>query len=84
VLTSVQERQAALEARHPRWVPRTLHGALDDAAAEFGDRPYVVTDSLTWSYREVQERSVRLANGLPPGCGRVTTWRSCWPTCPSS
>lgn len=64
MLTSVQERQAALEARHPRWVPRTLHGALDDAAAEFGDRPYVVTDSLTWSYREVQERSVRLANGL--------------------
>lgn len=64
VLSSVKERQAALEARFPRWVPRTLDAALDAAAAEFSDRPYVVTGERSWTYREVQQWSVRLANGL--------------------
>ncbi|MDP9435420.1 MAG: AMP-binding protein [Actinomycetota bacterium] len=64
VLSPVAERQAALAQRFPRWVPRTLDGALDAAAAEFPDRPYVVTDERSWTYREVQEWSVRLAAGL--------------------
>ncbi len=64
VLRPVEERQAALEERFPRWVPRTLDAALDAAAAEFPGRPYVVTDDRSWTYREVQEWSVRLANGL--------------------
>ena len=64
VLGSVQERQAALEARFPRWVPRTLDAALDAAAADFPDRPYVVTDGRSWTYREIQQWSVRFATGL--------------------
>ena len=64
VLEPVQQRQAALEARFPSWLPRTIHGALDAAAEDFPDQPYVVTDDRTWTYREVQAWSVRLARGL--------------------
>jgi len=63
-LAPVRERQAALEARFPRWVPRTLSQALDAAAEEFPDRPYVVTDEMTLTYAEVAQWSVRLARGL--------------------
>lgn len=61
---SVNDRQAALAARFPQWVARTLDGMLDAAAAEFPDRPYVITDHQTWTYREVQDWSCRLAAGL--------------------
>ena len=64
MLRPVQERQAALEQRFPRWVPGTLDAALDAAAEQFGDQPYVVTDEQSWTYREVQDWSVRLAHGL--------------------
>ena len=64
MLDPVHERQAALAARYPEWVARTLHEALDAVAAEFPDRPYVVTDDRAWTYREVQAWSVRLARGL--------------------
>jgi fatty-acyl-CoA synthase len=64
VLAPVADRQAALEERFPTWVPRALHEALDAAAAEFHDRPLVVTDERTFTYREIQEWSVRVANGL--------------------
>lgn len=63
-LPPVAERQGALERRHPTWVPRRLDEQLDAAAAEFGERPYVVTDDRTWTYQEVADWSVRLANGL--------------------
>ena len=61
---TVAERQAALARRFPRWQPRTLDQMLDAAATEFPDRPYVVTDERTWSYREMQDWSVRIAQGL--------------------
>ncbi len=64
MLPRVTERQEALEKRHPTWVPRRLDEQLDVAAAEFGDRPYVVTDDRTWTYREIADWSVRLAHGL--------------------
>ncbi|GAB2932028.1 AMP-binding protein [Rhodococcus aerolatus] len=64
MLAPVAERQAALEARHPRWVPRGLHEQLDAAAAEHPDRPYLVTDERTWTYAEVADWSVRIARGL--------------------
>jgi fatty-acyl-CoA synthase len=57
-------RRALLEQRVPAWVPRTLSGALDHAAAEFADRPLVITDQRSWSYAEVVDRSRRLAAGL--------------------
>jgi fatty-acyl-CoA synthase len=62
--TSVQDRQEALAARYPDWPRRRLDEQLDAAAAEFPDRPYVVTDERTWTYREMQEWSVRVARGL--------------------
>ncbi|MDN5760011.1 MAG: AMP-binding protein, partial [Tomitella sp.] len=58
------ERRAALEARHPTWVPRALHEALDDAAARWPDRPYVISDEATYSYAHIRDWSLRLARGL--------------------
>ncbi len=64
MLEALQDRQSALEARHPTWIPRRLDEQLDVTAAEFPDRPYVVTDDRTLSYAQVREESVRLARGL--------------------
>ncbi len=61
---SVADRQAALAARFPKWIARSLDGMLDAAAAEFPDRPYVITDERTWTYRELADWSRRLAAGL--------------------
>ena len=57
-------RREELETRFPTWVPRTLDGALDAAAAEFGDRPFVVTDAGTWTYARTVDRVDRIAAGL--------------------
>jgi fatty-acyl-CoA synthase len=37
---------------------------LDAAAAEFPTRPYVITDTQTWTYSDIQAWSERLAAGL--------------------
>jgi fatty-acyl-CoA synthase len=58
------QRRAALEARHPVWVPRTTAQQLDAAAAEFGGRPLILTDDHTYRYAEVRDWSIRLAAGL--------------------
>src|SRR3954468_20820233 len=60
----VDAARAALEARHPAWVPHTLHGRLDAVAAEHPDRPAVITDERTVSYAELAAWSQRLARGL--------------------
>jgi fatty-acyl-CoA synthase len=60
----VAERQAALEARFPSWAPRTLDQALDAAAAEFPERPFVITDEATYTYSDVAAFSARIARGL--------------------
>ena len=61
---SVTERQQALWRRYPVWLPRTLDALLDAVAAEFPDRPFVITDQRSWSYREIQAWSERIAAGL--------------------
>ena len=61
---SIAERQQALWRRYPEWQPRTLGAVLDAVAEEFPDRPYVITDQRSWSYREIQRWSERLAAGL--------------------
>ena len=61
---SVAERQAALRRRLPVWTPRTLDQALDAAAAEFPDRPFVVTDERSWTYLEMRAWSERIAAAL--------------------
>jgi fatty-acyl-CoA synthase len=63
-LAPLAERRAALEERHPTWVPTTLHGALDGATARWPDRPYVITDEVTYTYADIQAWSLRIARGL--------------------
>ncbi|BBB14401.1 class I adenylate-forming enzyme family protein [Sphingopyxis sp. FD7] len=63
-MASITDRQAALTARFPEWRPHTLPGALDHAAAEFPDRPFVITDARSWTYAEMRDWSIRLAHGL--------------------
>jgi fatty-acyl-CoA synthase len=57
-------RRAALEARRPRWPARTLAGELDAVAAQHPDRPFVIVDERTLTYRELAEWSRALACGL--------------------
>ena len=61
---SVVERQQALESRHPAWVARTLDQALDEVARTWPDREFIVTDHVSFSYREVDQWATRLAYGL--------------------
>jgi fatty-acyl-CoA synthase len=61
---SAESRQASLDARFPTWAPTTLHGVLDEAATDFCDSPYIITEMGTWSYREVVDWSLDLAGGL--------------------
>ena len=57
-------RRDALRARFPTWEPMTLAEWLDRCAARFADRPFVITDEMTLSYRQVADESARLAAGL--------------------
>lgn len=57
-------RRQVLRDRFPTWRPMTLHEWLDKCADEYGPRPFVLSDNATLSYREVAERSSRLAAGL--------------------
>jgi fatty-acyl-CoA synthase len=61
---TIAQRRAALEARYPVWVPRTLNQLLDDSAAAYGDRPFVITDERTLTYAQTAAWSQRLADGL--------------------
>ena len=61
---SVNDRQSALARRFPAWPARTLDQMLDAAAAEFPTRPYLITDTQTWTYSDIQAWSERLAAGL--------------------
>ena len=42
----------------------TLAGRFDALAARHSDRPYVITDTRSWSYREMRDWSRDLARGL--------------------
>jgi fatty-acyl-CoA synthase len=59
-----EQRRAALEARHPVWHSRTIAQALDAAATEFAERPLLITDARTYTYRDIQHWSRALAAGL--------------------
>lgn len=61
---SLSQRRAALAARYPSWRPRTLAGHLAAGAEEFAERPYVLTDEHTYSYRGMLDWSRALARGL--------------------
>ena len=62
--SAVQERRDVIARRHPRWDEMTLDAYLDRAAADFGDRPLLLTDEVTLSYADVVEQSHRIAAGF--------------------
>ncbi|MGH7822061.1 MAG: AMP-binding protein, partial [Candidatus Binatia bacterium] len=64
MLPPPEERRRRLEACYPSWRPMTLSQALDAAAEESPDRPFVITDARTYTYCDVCDWSRRLASGL--------------------
>ena len=63
-LGTIQDRHQALASRYPDWRPRTLDALFDSVATRHPERPYVVTDDRSWTYREIRDWSMRLAAGL--------------------
>ncbi|SEU35862.1 class I adenylate-forming enzyme family protein [Nonomuraea wenchangensis] len=64
MIPSVDERRASLSERFPEWTPLTLDARLDRCAAEYGERPFVLTDDRTLTYAETAAWAARLADGL--------------------
>jgi len=64
VSDDIDARRAALRARFPVWAPATLSEFLHRSAAEYGDRPFVITDDRTLSYAEADAWASELADGL--------------------
>ncbi|WHU47448.1 AMP-binding protein [Gordonia sp. L191] len=60
----VHERRRRILDDHPEWQPRTLSRWLDDCVQRYGDRPFILTNEITWTYRDVAARSRDLADGL--------------------
>ena len=48
--------EQALRQRFPVWQPRTLDQLFDAIAAEFAQRPCLITDQRSWSYAELRAR----------------------------
>lgn len=63
-LPPVEERREALQRRFPEWRGWSLAELLDLVTEAHPDRPLVMTDDRVYSYREIREWSVRLAQGL--------------------
>ncbi|MEV5835614.1 AMP-binding protein [Nocardia sp. NPDC052112] len=57
-------RRKRLAERFPSWTPRSLGDWLRRCADEFDERPLVITDELTLTYRETADLATRLADGL--------------------
>src|SRR4051812_30794352 len=57
-----EQRRAALDRRFGAWTPQSLAQVLD--AADYGERPLVITAERAYSYAEIQAWSRRIAAGL--------------------
>ncbi|MGQ0631037.1 MAG: class I adenylate-forming enzyme family protein [Sporichthyaceae bacterium] len=64
MIPTTTQRRAALEARHPTWVARTISQQFDHAAAEFGDRPFYIGADRSYTYAEIRGWSKQIASGL--------------------
>lgn len=62
--SDIEQRRSVIRARFETWTPPTLDGWLAHCADEYGDRPFVITDQRTISYRETAAWATRLADGL--------------------
>jgi fatty-acyl-CoA synthase len=60
----IPARREALRARFPVWRPATLSQFLRHCAAEYGERPFVITDDATMTYSDVDTQATELADGL--------------------
>lgn len=60
----VTRRRDGLEQQLGGWTPMTLAQRFDVVTGRHPERPYVITDARTLSYRELQEWSRALARGL--------------------
>lgn len=63
-LPSVAERQAATARSFDPWTPRTLYQMLIHTAERYPDRPYLITDDRTWTYRQMADWAASVARGL--------------------
>ena len=62
-LPAVAERQAATARGFDPWRPRTLYDMLVHAAERHPDRPYLITDTRTWTYRQMADWAASVAGG---------------------
>ncbi|HEY1531262.1 MAG TPA: long-chain fatty acid--CoA ligase, partial [Galbitalea sp.] len=60
----VTRRRDALEKQTGNWTPRSLAAAFDHAADAWPERPYVLAETGSLTYAEVQAKSIDLAAGL--------------------
>jgi fatty-acyl-CoA synthase len=64
VFADIEQRRSLLRDRFAEWVPRTLGGWLDECAARYADRSFVITDERTLTYADTERWADRLADGL--------------------
>jgi fatty-acyl-CoA synthase len=62
--SEIQARREALRARFPTWQPATLSGFLRTCSAQYGARPFVISDDAIMTYADVDTRATELADGL--------------------
>ncbi|MDY7105067.1 MAG: AMP-binding protein [Actinomycetota bacterium] len=60
----IAERRRVLEAGRTSWEPTTLGRFLATRAERYGDRPFVLADDRTLTYRDVDQWATELADGL--------------------
>ena len=63
-LGEADRRRKDLDDRHRPWRSLTVTALLDDVAARFPGRPFVIAEQETVSYTELAQRSAALARGL--------------------
>lgn len=64
MLSSPAERRRHLASQFPKWRLSTICQHFDNAAEKYPERPLIIGDDRTYSYREVMDWSRRLACGL--------------------
>jgi fatty-acyl-CoA synthase len=62
--SEIPARREALRARFPTWQPATLSEFLRTCSAQYGARPFVISDDAIMTYADVDTRATELADGL--------------------
>jgi fatty-acyl-CoA synthase len=64
VIARFEERRARLEHSTAPWLPLTISQHFDTITGRFPNRPFVLGDQRSYSYREMAQWSQQLASGL--------------------